>query len=374
MFIAKFAFIIMSNYIYNIILFVIATFTTSSIHANTFTVVIDPGHGGKDYGALGIKAKEKDINLSVALLLGNMIDNKLDNINVVYTRSNDKFLSLRERADIANKASGDIFISIHTNSIAKKAKNRKTISGASVYTLGLHKTNENFDVAKRENSVIELEEDYSTSYSGFDPNSSESYIIFELNQNKHLEQSIEFASAVQDEFIHSAGRKDRGVRQAGFLVLAATSMPSILVELDFICNPTQEKFLSSKSGQKKLATAIFNALKKYINKYNRSIKINETITNTNTNTNTNKQDIPTKETHTNKIEYRIQFLTSNKIIPKNDKRLKGLAPVEYYKDKNIYKYTYGSTSSWDEAVKIQNKIKNKFPEAFIVKFKNNKRI
>ena len=237
-----------------------------------------------------------------------------------------------------------------------------------MYTLGLHKTTENFEVAKRENAVIELEEDYSTSYSGFDPNSSESYIIFELNQNKHLEQSIEFASAVQTEFVHSAKRKDRGVRQAGFLVLAATSMPGILVELDFICNPTQEKFLSSKSGQKKLATAIFNALKKYINKYNKPIEINLKKTST------NKQESSYQETSENKIEYKVQFLTSNKAIPKNDKRLKGLSPVEYYKDNNIYKYTYGITTSWDEAIKIQNKIKDKFPEAFIVKFKNNKRI
>lgn len=367
MFIAKFALNIMSNYIYNIILIAIA-FLSTPLCANAFTVVIDPGHGGKDYGALGVKAKEKDINLSVALLLGDMIQDKLDDTKVIYTRNNDKFLTLRERANIANNASGDLFISIHTNSIAKKAKNRKTIAGASVYTLGLHKTTENFEVAKRENAVIELEEDYSTSYSGFDPNSSESYIIFELNQNKHLEQSIEFASAVQTEFVHSAKRKDRGVRQAGFLVLAATSMPGILVELDFICNPTQEKFLSSKSGQKKLATAIFNALKKYINKYNKPIEINLKKTST------NKQESSYQETSENKIEYKVQFLTSNKAIPKNDKRLKGLSPVEYYKDNNIYKYTYGITTSWDEAIKIQNKIKNKFPEAFIVKFKNNKRI
>ena len=363
---AKFAVKYMNKYISNIILLVIAfLFTYHS--ANAFTIVIDPGHGGKDYGALGIKAKEKDINLSVALLLGEMIKNELKNTKIKYTRNTDKFLSLKERANIANNASGDLFISIHTNSIAKKAKNRKTIAGASVYTLGLHKTTENFEVAKRENAVIELEEDYSTSYSGFDPNSSESYIIFELNQNKHIEQSIEFASDVQDEFIHTANRKDRGVRQAGFLVLAATSMPSILVELDFICNPTQEKFLSSKSGQKKLATAIFNALKRYVHKYDKAITNNNYYTAQTT-------EKTTKDNNIDKIEYQIQFLTSSKIINYKDKRLKGLYPVKYYKDNNIYKYTYGSTSSWDEATTILNDIKNKFPEAFIVKFKNGKRI
>ncbi len=356
----------MNKYIFNIIILVIA-FLLLPHNANAFIVVIDPGHGGKDHGALGVKSKEKNINLSVALLLGDMIKNELKNTKVVYTRSSDKFLSLRERADIANKASGDLFISIHTNSIAKKAKNRKTISGASVYTLGLHKTEENLEVAKRENAVIELEEDYSTSYSGFDPNSSESYIIFELNQNKHIDQSIEFASAVQDEFIRTANRKDRGVRQAGFLVLAATSMPSILVELDFICNPTQEKFLNSKSGQKKLATAIFNALKKYAHKYNKT-----DITN-------NRNEIAldskqAKESNLNDIEYKIQFLTSSKIINKKDKRLKGLTPVEFYKENNIFKYTYGSTTSWDKALSILNEIKAKFPEAFIVKFKDGKRI
>ena len=357
----------MNKYKYNIALLVLA-FVFIPHDANAFTIVIDPGHGGKDYGALGVKAREKDINLSVALLLGDMIKNELNNTKVVYTRNTDKFLSLRERANIANNASGDLFISIHTNSIAKKAKNRKTIAGASVYTLGLHKTTENFEVAKRENAVIELEEDFSTSYSGFDPNSSESYIIFELNQNKHIDQSIEFASAVQDEFIHTANRKDRGVRQAGFLVLAATSMPSILVELDFICNPTQEKYLNSKNGQKKLATAIFNALKKYVHKYNKDIKV---INNTETPIVSAQQ--PQKDKGSD-IEYKIQFLTSSKIINKKDKRLKGISPVEYYKENNIYKYTYGSTTSWDKAVSILNEIKAKFPEAFIIKIKDGKRI
>ncbi len=330
--------------------------------ARDFIVVIDAGHGGKDYGALGIKSKEKDINLGVAKLLGNMIESKMNDIKVVYTRDDDTFLSLQKRAQIANNANGDLFISIHTNSIDKRNKKRKTIAGASVYTLGLHKTEENLEVAKRENAVIELEEDYSTSYSGFDPKSSESYIIFELNQNKHLEQSIELAEAIQQEFINTAKRKDRGVRQAGFLVLAATSMPSALVELDFICNLTQEKYLASKSGQKELATAIFNAFKKYYSKYG---------TDTTPVATTKHDRLPKHEN--GKVIYKIQFFTSSKKIG-SKKIFKGLSPVDYYIDGNTYKYTYGRTDSKEKAQSILKSVKEKFPEAFIIKTINGKRV
>ena len=340
----------------------ISTFVPLNMEAKDFIVVIDPGHGGRDQGASGSTAKEKDINLSVAKLLGKMIEDNINNTKVVYTRSTDKYLTLQQRADIANKATGDLFISIHVNSIAKKAKNRNTIAGASVYTLGLHRTDENLEVAKRENSVIELEDDHTSTYSGFDPNSSESYIIFELNQDKHLEQSIQFASIVQNEFIKTAPRKDRGVRQAGFLVLAATSMPGVLVELDFICNPTQEKFLNSSAGQKKLAKAIFNAVNTYKQKIDR-------FTDNNNTTDTLKQ-----ASSTNIKEYKIQILSSNRILKQNDKQFLGLAPISHYIDNDIYKYTYGNTQSWNEAIKLLNEVKTKFPEAFIITTINGKRI
>ncbi len=235
----------------------------ATLSAEPFTVVIDAGHGGKDIGAVGRKIYEKNINLAVALKLGDMIKDKMKDVKVVYTRKTDKYLTLQERADIANKAKGNLFISIHTNSVAKRNKNRKTIKGASSYTLGLHRSDDNLEVAKRENSVIALEKDYTVTYQGFDPNSTESYIIFEISQNVHMEQSVNFASLVQKEFVSTAQRVDRGVRQAGFLVLARTSMPAVLVELDFICNPTQEAFLGSKSGQNKLAKALFNAFYEY---------------------------------------------------------------------------------------------------------------
>lgn len=330
--------------------------------AKDFVVVIDAGHGGRDQGASGDVAKEKDINLSVAKLLGDMINENIDNTKVVYTRSTDKYLTLQERADIANKAAGDLFISIHVNSIDKKAKNRKTIAGASVYTLGLHRTDENLEVAKRENSVIEFEEDYSTTYSGFDPNSSESYIIFELNQDTHLQQSIDFASHIQDEFIKTANRKDRGVRQAGFLVLAATSMPSVLVELDFICNPTQERYLNSAKGQKQLAKAIYNAFVQYKKKHDR---LDQTIA---------ANDLTdTKITSDTKI-YKIQILSSATKLNASDKRLKHLVNIEFYVDKETYKYTYGSTPSWEEALQMLKTAKKHYPEAFIITTVNGKRI
>lgn len=228
----------------------------------TFTVVIDAGHGGKDIGATDNGVKEKDINLKVAKNLESLIKKKMKDTKVVMTRDNDTYLTLQERADKANKSQGDIFISIHTNSVDKRNKNRKNVAGSSVYTLGLHKDENNLDVARRENSVIELETDYEQKYSGFDPQRDESYIIFEMAQKKNLSQSIHFAENIEKELVKS-GRQDRGVHQAGFWVLWATSMPSVLVELDFICNPESARYISSDKGAKELAEAIFNALQQY---------------------------------------------------------------------------------------------------------------
>ncbi len=228
-----------------------------------FTIVIDAGHGGKDVGAVDNGVKEKDVNLGVALKLAKLVKDNHKNIKVVLTRNSDTFLSLQERANVANKAKADLFISIHTNSVDLKNPNRKSISGASTYTLGLHKDKDNMDVARRENSVMTYEADYQSAYSGFDPNSDESYIIFEMAQKANLSQSVKFAEAVQRQMVKVAGRTDRGVKQAGFWVLWATSMPSVLVELDFITNPTVAEFIGSDSGQKKLATAISNAVDTY---------------------------------------------------------------------------------------------------------------
>ena len=231
---------------------------------NTFVLVVDPGHGGHDAGAVDHGQKEKDINLAVGRALSELVKKKLKDVKVVMTRDDDTYLTLQQRADKANKAKGDLFVSIHTNSVDKSNKNRNNVSGTSVYTLGLHRDNSNMEVARRENSVIELESNYEQRYSGFDPGKDESYIIFEMAQKKNLHNSIRFAREAQRNLVSHAGRKDRGVHQAGFWVLWATSMPAVLVELDFVCNPAQAAYLGSDKGVKQLSEALFEAVKKYV--------------------------------------------------------------------------------------------------------------
>lgn len=240
--------------------------------ARPFTLVLDPGHGGKDYGCVGNISNEKTIVLNVARQLGDMVAAAFgDSVRTVFTRSDDTFISLQERAAIANRAGGDFFVSIHVNSVDKRTRGRDKIHGASVYTLGLHKSESNLGVAMRENAVMELEEDFSATYQGFDPNSSESYIIFELSQDAHMKQSLEMASLMQGQLTGHAGRADKDVRQAGFWVLWSTSMPSVLVELDFICNPEAERFLASEKGQRKCAEALFRAFKEYYGHHKQSL-------------------------------------------------------------------------------------------------------
>lgn len=382
---------ITSVHIIALIVFFTLNLFASSLMANDFVVVIDAGHGGKDGGAVGTYAKEKDITLNVAKLLGEKITNEYNDIKVVYTRSTDKYLTLQQRADIANNAKGNLFISIHVNSVDLNSAGRTKVEGASVFTLGLHKTSDNLEVAMRENSVIKMEDNYASTYSGFDPNSSESYIIFEMNQNKHMSQSINLASMVQSELTTSANRIDKGVRQAGFWVLWATNMPSILIELDFICNPIQEAYLSSANGQEQLASSIYNAFCNYYNSQNNLNSTNkqqnrdtkkhvnnnlkmEDSTNSISNETTQNEDPKTINFASNDITYRIQILTSNKILEKGSTEFKGLYPIWRYFDNKLYKYTYEATSSLEDATKILRKVKNKFPQAFIVQFKNGKRI
>lgn len=232
------------------------------------TVVLDPGHGGKDFGACENGAKEKDINLSVAKKLRALIEKELNDVDVVMTRSSDVYLTLQERADVANEAGGDLFMSIHVNSVDKKSRGRQTTNGSSVYVLGLHRDQDNMKVAMRENSVIELESDYKEKYSGFDPSKDESYIIFEMAQKRNLGESIRVAGDAQNALVNTAGRANRGVRQAGFWVLWATSMPAVLVELDFICNPQSVKYMTSESGENELAASLLKAIKKFVERRN----------------------------------------------------------------------------------------------------------
>lgn len=232
--------------------------------SDEIVVVLDPGHGGKDMGACDNGAMEKNINLSVAKKLKSLINKRLKGVKVVMTREDDRYLTLQERADIANKSDGDLFMSIHVNSVDKTNKNRKTVNGSSVYVLGLHKDDDNKRVAMRENAVNELENNYEEKYSGFDPNKDESYIIFEMAQKRSLGESIKVASDAQNAMVDHAGRGNRGVRQAGFWVLWATSMPAVLVELDFICNPESVKFMTSNSGEDKLAESLFKSIQSFV--------------------------------------------------------------------------------------------------------------
>ncbi len=227
-----------------------------------FTVVIDAGHGGRDAGALGLVSKEKDINLRVALAVGRLIEANMIGVKVVCTRQTDTFVELDERANIANRNKADLFISIHTNSTAA-GKAGTAAQGAETYTLGMHRAADNLEVAKRENSVISLESNYEERYEGFDPSSSESYIIFELMQDDYMKQSVRFADLVQSQFHSTAGRVNKGVFQAGFLVLRNTSMPSALIELGFINNKAEEQFLNSDAGVEKMSRSIYNAFKTY---------------------------------------------------------------------------------------------------------------
>ncbi|MDD5870055.1 MAG: N-acetylmuramoyl-L-alanine amidase [Bacteroidales bacterium] len=373
----------MNRRILHIILFVVAALVLADAAAyaqsDKFVLVVDAGHGGKDYGALGVKANEKTINLNVALRLGKLVEKNFDNVKVVYTRSTDKFVSLQERANIANRAHGNLFISIHTNSIDKKNKARTRISGSSTYTLGLHRTDDNFEVAKRENSVISLEDGYKMTYQDFDPNSTESYIIFELNQNRHVDRSIDLATKIQHRFA-DAGRKDNGVRQAGFLVLAKTSMPAVLVELDYICNPDQEDYLTSDDGQQQLAQAIYDAFADY---YAANARYADTLARTSKKSDkvsaAAKKPAEQKKAPTispDDVIYRVQFLTSEKRLSMRSACFKGMDAdkIKSYKEDGLYKYTYGETLDKNEVRRTLDEVRQRHPEAFIIKLKNGKRI
>lgn len=320
-----------------------------------FVVVIDPGHGGKDNGAKGAISKEKNINLKVALLLGDYIKAEHSDVKVVYTRTTDKFIALDQRSRIANKAKADLFISIHTNS--NKARSPY---GAETYTLGLARTDENLEVAKRENSVITLEDDYKQKYEGFDPNSSESYIIFEFMQNKHMAQSVTLASSIQKEFSKRSGRKDRGVRQAGFLVLRASSMPSVLVELGFISNRNEEKYLNSDSGQKSLAKSISAAFTQYKKEHDRKsgqLATPRSSYNKNVVLEDNVKIANPQLMDSDKI-YKIQLLASDKRLSSRSAELKGYK-ADFYVENGMYKYTYGESSDWDEICELWRSVQKK---------------
>ena len=320
------------------------------------TVVIDPGHGGKDTGALGKLTTEKALNLAVALKFGNLIKENLPDVKVVYTRSTDKFVELSERADIANRNSADVFISIHCNS----TETPNSAYGAETFVMGESKNEKNLAVAKKENAAILLE-DNTDAYDNFDPNSTEAYILFSLSQSLYQSQSLDLADKVQRQFA-GKGRNDRGVQQAGFLVLWKTSMPSILVELGFINHAKEEQFLNSEKGQNQMALSLYRAFEEYKHEFEAENHISA------------KSNVTEKSTASGDTYFAVQFSTLNKKVPVTDPAFKGVKDVAVYEYNGAYRYISGHFLTKTEAVARQNEVRNLgFKDAFVVAFINGER-
>jgi len=327
-----------------------------------WVIVIDPGHGGRDAGALGTYSKEKEINLAIALKTGYYLENNLDNVKVIYTRKDDSTVDLIDRPKIANKNKADLFISIHAN-----WANSKNVRGAETFVMGHTKDQANLEVAMKENEVILLEEDYTTKYAGFDPTSPESYIMFTLTQNIYLEQSTKLAAKIQNQFNERVNRKDRGVKQAGFWVLFNTSMPSVLIETGFITNPDEEKYLNSQQGQDYLASAIFRACRDYINEI-------ELMSNIST---VRSPEIPERGpdgqlTITDQLVFMVQVATTGSRTEIKPENFKGLTDIVEINTQNRYKYATGIFAEYMEAVQHRKKIETIYPDAFVIAVKDNK--
>ena len=365
-----------------------------------FTVVLDAGHGGHDAGAVGSFSKEKNINLRYTLLVGDMIKKNIPDAKVIYTRDKDVFVDLNERARIANRKKADLFVSIHTNSSKNSSAN-----GMETFTLGVSRSKENMEVAMLENSVIMLEDDYETKYEGFDPNSVDSYIMFEFMKDQYTDRSITCADFIQKKMIQTSKRNDRGVRQAGFLVLRATTMPSVLVELGFISNKDEEKYLNNNDNQVKLATAIFNGIKEYKRELDKKsgISNNEELEIRNEelkkkevkedakveikkeeieNKEVEKKDIEVKEeitpnssllTPNSNIEFYIQYLVSKNNYKADNAVFKGHAPTKIINENNLYKYLIGPFDV-NTVFDKRNEITKHFPDAFIVAYEEGKKV
>ena len=340
---------------------------------NIKTIVIDPGHGGKDSGTLGtkrFKIYEKHVALAVSLKLGNYISEAFPDVKIIYTRDTDVFLELNERTEIANKSNADLFISIHCDGFTNPKP-----SGASVFVMGMSKLKANMDVAMRENSAIYLEDNYQQKYDGFDPKSAESYIVFSLMQNTYLNQSLKIAEEVESEFSNRANRKSRGVKQAPFYVISRTNMPSILVECGFLTNPKEEEFLHSDLGQDYIASAIFRAFRSY--KQNIEMPLDAVNEKYNDLKDSLKKEIV--ELKTNKIKndlnllYKIQIGTFLRSML-NNQQFTDLK-VEEEKINGTFKYFVNVGSSKKEADKLKIRLRDLgFNGAFIVAFLNGKQI
>lgn len=364
------------------------------------TVVIDAGHGGKDPGAVVGRVREKDIVLAIALRLGDIIRERLPDVRVIYTRTSDTFIPLYERSVIANKNNADLFISIHANYCASAS-----IKGTETYVLGLHRTEDNLNVAKKENSVILLEKDYTTRYEGFDPNLSESYIMFELIQDTNIDQSVSFAGILQDSFHNNAQRANRDVRQAGFLVLRETTMPGVLIETGYLSNHSEANYLMTDAGRKAIAMSIFNSFKLYKGKFESRLNLTSTdskkpradlsitahseqapaeIGKNNRNSNHAEREIKNQNTidkevkkpatEVDQIIFAIQISASPKKLPLNSTLFKGIENISETLIDEYFKYYCLETASFSTAKQDLQAIRMKIPGAFIIAFKNGKPI
>lgn len=395
------------------------------VSAKEFTLVIDAGHGGQDAGAVGSFSKEKDINLRTALAFGKNVERNCPDVKVIYTRKKDVFVTLKDRADIANKAKADLFISIHTNALPP---GNNTAKGLETYTLGMHRAKDNLDVAKRENSVILVEKDYQESYQGFDPNSAESYIIFEFMQDNNMQRSVDLAKFVQKNVCSIANRPDKGVKQAGFLVLRETSMPSCLIELGFISTPAEEKLLNDETCVENIAKGIYNAFIEYKKKYDNNITVPykaeeptinvpeiipqkeekakteskvkekkkedkekkgdkkaeqkvETKKDNKNNSTVKTENIivltpPTQPTASDASApvFKVQIVATDKPFKKDDPHFKGRTDYSMYSENGMTKYTIGASTDYTEIVKLKNELQPTFTDCFIIAFKDGKKM
>ena len=375
----------------------------NALAANSrFTLVIDAGHGGHDAGALGSFSKEKNINLNVALAFGKYVERNMPDVRVIYTRKTDVFVPLKERANIANKANADLFISVHTNALPAG----KIARGFETYSLGMHRAKDNLDVAMRENSVISMESGYQQTYQGFDPKSSESYIIFEFIQGKNMERSVDLARMIQRNVCAGANRPDKGVHQAGFLVLRETSMPSCLIELGFITTPDEEQLLNDDSRVDDIAKAIYQGFSQYKEKYDKRVSVpyrpsssasadvqdipnivpetykrSETTSKHSENTNSkrtepaiSKRSESTSQALTDdKPVFKLQIMVSSRKLRQGDAHFKGETDYDYYQEGGMVKYTMGASTNYNEIYRLRKSLADKFPEAFIIAFKNGEK-
>lgn len=392
-------------------LLVLVSFSAMAFSADKpFTLVIDAGHGGHDSGAKGSFSYEKDINLNVALAFGRYVERNCPDVKVIYTRKTDVFIPLHKRADIANKNKADVFISIHTNALPAGHIAR----GLETYTMGMRRSDEKLSAAKRENSVIMIEKDYKERYEGYDPNSPESTIMFEFIHDRNMSKSVELAKYVQNNVCATAGRQNKGVKQDVFLVLRETSMPACLIELGFITTPDEERFLNDKDNIDKMAKGIYQAFAKYKEKYDKGFTVPYSSSKDNSinipsivpddesepekpavrkqtrrrvetpnvkeqkakddgdddgNKAANAGDEPT-----DKPVFKIQILASSRTLRPGSSQFKGLENVSSYSENDLMKYTYGSSADYNEIYRLRKTILDKFPEAFIVAFKNGKKM